>query len=176
MRQLHPCPGQHATQAHRADKRGGHRPQRPPALLCGPQADRDHGEQVIHAQKRMREAAGETGRRVAGVRVCRARKQAKGSLDERARKEDRIHCKLSTFKISSASHLIFTCTSSSPSGSVTCTAQAMQVSKEWMVRRISIGCFGSCMTWLSCSAASLAPGWPCVSRGPAVQVLGTTAW
>ena len=40
------------------------------------------------------------------------------------------------------------------SGSDRCTAQAMQGSKEWMVRRISRGCFGSCSWVLSASAAS----------------------
>jgi hypothetical protein len=40
------------------------------------------------------------------------------------------------------------------SGSLTWTAQAMQGSKEWMVRWISIGCLTLCTWWLSCSAAS----------------------
>ncbi len=39
-------------------------------------------------------------------------------------------------------------------GSVKCTAQAMQGSNEWMVRRISTGCLTSASWWLSCSAAS----------------------
>ena len=48
----------------------------------------------------------------------------------------------------------FTCTSSSPSGSITCTAQAMQGSKLWMVRWISSGWSGMASWWLSISAAS----------------------
>jgi len=40
-------------------------------------------------------------------------------------------------------HCTFTRTSSWPDGSSTCTPQAMHGSKEWMVRRISIGCSGS---------------------------------
>ena len=43
--------------------------------------------------------------------------------------------------------------SSAPLASSTCTAQAMQGSKLWIVRRISIGCLGSCSAWPT-SAAS----------------------
>jgi len=41
--------------------------------------------------------------------------------------------------------------------SSTCTAHARQGSKLWIVRRISMGCFGSCSVWPT-SAASYAPG------------------
>ena len=40
------------------------------------------------------------------------------------------------------------------SGSLTWTAQAMQGSKEWMVRWISMGCLTLWSWWLSCRAAS----------------------
>jgi len=54
LRQYDARPGQPAAHHHRADKGRGHGPQRPPALLCRPQADGDHGEQVVETQQRMR--------------------------------------------------------------------------------------------------------------------------
>ncbi len=52
----------------------------------------------------------------------------------------------------------------------------MQGSNEWMVRRISSGWSGFTSGWLSTSAASYGPIWPCASRGEQFQVLGTTHW
>jgi hypothetical protein len=49
------------------------------------------------------------------------------------------------------------------SGSVNSTAQAMQTSKEWMVRRISVGCSGSASGVFS-RAASYAPRCPVATR------------
>ena len=53
-----------------------------------------------------------------------------------------------------AHHRTLICMSSAPSGSTTCTAQAMQGSKLWIVRWISSGCLGSASVWRSVSAAS----------------------
>jgi len=49
--------------------------------------------------------------------------------------------------------------------STTWTPQAMHGSKEWMVRRISIGLFGSAIS-VPISAASYGPGLAMPSRGP----------
>ncbi len=62
-----------------------------------------------------------------------------------------------------------------PRVSTTWTAQAMQGSKEWTVRRISSGCFGSAIG-VPISADSTGPRIPFPSRGERFQVLGTTAW
>jgi len=56
------------------------------------------------------------------------------------------------------SQLTLTCTSSSPFGSVTWMAQAMQGSKLCTVRKISRGCLVSINWWLCCKAASYGPG------------------
>ena len=55
-----------------------------------------------------------------------------------------------------------------PVASSTWTPQAMQGSKEWMVRRISSGCSGFTSGWLSTSAASYGPHLPLRVPGRAV--------
>src|ERR1017187_4770936 len=59
--------------------------------------------------------------------------------------------------------------------STTWPPQAMQGSKEWMVRRISIGLVGSA-TGVFRRASSYGPRLPWASLGPAFHVLGTTHW
>lgn len=60
------------------------------------------------------------------------------------------------------------------------TAQAMQGSNEWMVRRTSRGCSGSATGFPRSEAyvddEHRGPRVPLVSRGLAFQVVGTTAW
>src|SRR6185369_3559983 len=62
-----------------------------------------------------------------------------------------------------------------PSGSIACTAQAIQGSKEWIVRSTSSG-LSAWATGLPTSDASYGPITPLSSRGEAFQVDGTTAW
>src|SRR5512144_841926 len=72
-------------------------------------------------------------------------------------------------------HWTRTSTTSLPSASSTCAAQAMHGSNEWIVRRISSGRAGSA-SGVPTSATSYGPGCPSWSRGPAFHVDGTTAW
>src|SRR6516225_2420895 len=72
-----------------------------------------------------------------------------------------------------SAHATLTRASSRRVVSTTWTPQAMQGSKEWTVRRISIGRCGSA-TGVPRSASSYGPRRPLPSRGPAFHVLGTT--
>ena len=61
------------------------------------------------------------------------------------------------------------------SGPQAWTAQAVQGSNEWTVRRISTGLAGSA-TGVPTSASSNAPRRPWASRGEPFQVVASTIW